>query len=233
VHLISPPRAADERGFTLIETLMAASIGIVILLAAFFLLDRSLTTSGQVADRSEALQRARQTMLLMTRQIRSQVCLGTSTVPVISGTDSSVSFYADLSDGSTPVQKRTLTFDPAAGTITESVVTGSGTYPSLTFTGTPVTNTLLTKVDQIMDGTVARPVFRYYGYVSTSTTGALQQLTTPLSSSDLSRVAVVKVGFRALPNRPITDTNNSTSIEDDVYVREADPASPTTGPRCI
>ena len=39
------------------------------------LLDRSFTASGQIADRQDALQRGRQAMELMTRQLRSQVCV--------------------------------------------------------------------------------------------------------------------------------------------------------------
>jgi prepilin-type N-terminal cleavage/methylation domain-containing protein len=68
--------ASGERGFTLVEMLVAMSIGVVILLAAFTLLDRSFTTSAQIADRQEGLQRGRQAMELITRQLRSQVCGG-------------------------------------------------------------------------------------------------------------------------------------------------------------
>ena len=95
----APARLRDERGFTLIELLVAMVIGMIVLIAAFMVLDRTISASGQVADRSEALQRGRQAMELITRQLRSQVCVGT-TKPIVSGTDTSVSFYADLSDGS-------------------------------------------------------------------------------------------------------------------------------------
>ena len=63
-----------------------------------------------------------------------------------------MTFYADMSDGSTPIKKRTLSYDTTTDTISESVIPGAGTYPSLTFTGAATTTPLLTKVEQILDG---------------------------------------------------------------------------------
>jgi prepilin-type N-terminal cleavage/methylation domain-containing protein len=228
------PRISDERGFSLTELLVALVIGMIVLLASFMLLDRTISASGQIADRTEALQRGRLAMDLITRQLRSQVCVG-NTVPMVAGTGTSVTFYADLSDasGSTPIKKRTLTYDPSTDTISESVVTGAGTYPALTFTGAATTTSLLTKVEQIMDGSTARPVFRYYGYTVGSTNGSLDLLSTPLSTASLSRVALIKVGFRSFAARTVMDDKNSAVLEDDVYVRVLTATDFNNGPRCI
>jgi prepilin-type N-terminal cleavage/methylation domain-containing protein len=226
------PRISDERGFSLTELLVALTIGMVVLLASFMLLDRTISASGQIADRSEALQRGRLAMDLITRQLRSQVCVG-NTVPMVAGTNTSVTFYADLSDGSTNIKKRTLSYDTATDTISESVVTGAGTYPALTFTGTATTTPLLTKVEQIMDGSTARPIFKYYGYTVGSTNGSLDLLSTPLSAASLSRVALIKVGYRSFADRPVMDDANSAVLEDDVYVRVLTATDFNNGPRCI
>jgi hypothetical protein len=196
------------------------------------LLDRTISASGQIADRTEALQRGRLAMDLITRQLRSQVCVG-STVPMVAGTDTSVTFYADMSDGSTPIKKRTLSYDTSTDTISESVITGAGTYPALTFTGAATTTSLLTKVEQIMDGSSARPVFRYYGFTVGSTNGSLDPLSTPLSAASLNRVAVIKVGFRSFAARTVMDDKNSAVLEDDVYVRVLTATDFKDGPRCI
>ena len=92
VRVTARRRASDERGFTIIELMVAMSVGMVVLLAAFMLLDRSFTASGQIADRQEALQRGRQAMELITRQLRSQVCVvvppaTTFSPPVVDGQD--------------------------------------------------------------------------------------------------------------------------------------------------
>jgi prepilin-type N-terminal cleavage/methylation domain-containing protein len=232
MRVVARDRQAGDRGFTLIELLVAMSVGLIVLFAAFTLLDRSFAASGQIADRTDALQRGRQAMDLITRQLRSQVCVGSSNVPMVGGTDSSVTFYADLSDGGKPIQKRTLTWDPTTETIKESVVNGAGTYPNLTFTGGATTATLLDKAERILDGSTSRAIFRYYGYKPGAAIGTLEQLVTPLSTTDLRRVAVIKIGFRAFPDRKIDDDDNSTVIEDDVYVRVADPNNLAGGPQC-
>jgi prepilin-type N-terminal cleavage/methylation domain-containing protein len=227
-------RLSDERGFTLTELLVAMVVGMIVLLAAFMVLDRSFTASGEIADRSDALQRGRQTLDVMTRQLRSQVCVGTTNNPVVSGSDTSVTFYADLSDGSQNIKRRTLTYDATNNRITETVVPGAGTYPNLTFNGTATTVTLLSNVDQIMDGSTARPVFRYYGYVANTTTGALEPLGVPLATANLGRVAVIKIGFRAGPARSVANNDStSTVLENDVYVRVSVPTSPQDGPLCV
>jgi len=52
-------RLADESGFTLVELLTAVVIGMVVVLAAFMLLDRSVASSSQIVMREETLQRGR------------------------------------------------------------------------------------------------------------------------------------------------------------------------------
>jgi prepilin-type N-terminal cleavage/methylation domain-containing protein len=229
---VDRPRISDERGFSLTELLVAMVIGMIVLLASFMLLDRSFSASGSVADRTEALQRGRLTMDLITRQLRSQVCVGT-TAPMVSGSDLTLTFYGDLSDGTTPIKKRTLTYNAGTDTITESVVTGAGTYPALTFTGTAVNNTLLTKVEQIMDGSTARPVFRYYGYKVGGQPGELELLGSPLSTANLKRVAVIRVGYRAFAARTVMNDKDSAVIENDVYVRTITATDFQNGPQCL
>jgi prepilin-type N-terminal cleavage/methylation domain-containing protein len=234
------PRLHVERGFTLIELLVAMSVGMIVLLAAFMLVDRSFTASGEIADRSDALQRGRQTMERMTQQLRSQVCLGESNAPIVAANGYSVTFYADLSDGSEPVELRTLTFDPTARTITQSVIPGVGEYPDLTFTTAPKSTLLLTKVQPVKDGSLERAPFRYYGFKAGAPSGDLELLgppagapTTPLSAAALRRVAVIKLAFRSFADRKLSDESLSTVIDNDVYVRIADPTRVEEGPRCL
>ena len=156
-----PDRPRDNQaGFALTELIVAMTVGLIILLAAFLLLDRAHGASNEIADRQDAVQRGRQAMELLTRQIRSQVCLGGFEEPITDGTNNSVTFYADLTDGSKNVERRTITFDPADGvngTIKQFIYPGAGTYPVLTFPGYPgspsETTTILTKAD---GGHVAR-----------------------------------------------------------------------------
>ncbi len=225
-------RLSDERGFSLPELLVAMVIGMIVLLAAFMVLDRSFSASGQIADRTEALQRGRLAMDLITRQLRSQVCVG-NTAPMVAASDTTASFYADMSDGTGAIRRRTLTYNTATDTITESVVVGTGTYPALNFTGAATSKPLLTHVEQIMDGATARPIFRYYGYKIGGAVGELETLGSTVSAANLKRVAVIRVGFRSFAARPLTKDADSAVLQDEVYVRVAAPSSPEDGPECL
>lgn len=230
-------RLREERGFTLTELLVAMSVGSVLLMAAMMLLDRSFSASGQIADRQDALQRGRQTMERMSQQLRSQVCLGTTNAPVVAADEFGITFYSDLTASPQNTKKRTLTFDPTGrGSISETVLSAtSGTYPALVYpaSGTPVT--MLTKVQRIIDsGPSTRPFFRYYGYKTTGPAGVLEQLSSPVSPSNLRRVALIKIGFRVFADRELVDEDaNSTVLESDVYVRVADPNQTQNGAVCI
>ncbi len=179
------------------------------------------------------MQRGRQALELMTRQLRSQVCLGDTTEPITYGDGNAVRFYADLSDGSRNVQLRELKYDPAAKTITESAWTGVGTYPTLTFGGAPTTRTLLTKAGRMVEDTVTRPIFRYFAFKTGGAPGDMEELAVPLNSDDASRTVMIKVAVFAMPDRFAPADRDSTSLQSDIYVRLADPSRPTEGPRCL
>src|SRR5262245_26341607 len=92
-------RASDESGFTLIELLAGMMVGLIVLMAAFMLVDHATEASQAIANRQDAVQRGRIAMERVTRQLRSQVCLGEETEPITAGNANSVTFFADLKIG--------------------------------------------------------------------------------------------------------------------------------------
>jgi len=231
-------RFRDESGMTLIELMVGLSIGLVVTFASFAVLGRATTASREIADRQEAVQRGRLAMETITRQLRSQVCLGESAEPITYGDAETVSFYADLSDGSQPVARRTLTFVPPAGEapgrIVEDVRFGVGVYPDLTFPdAADSSRALLGGAARTTVGGQPAPVFSYYAFQPGSPTGDLQQLPVPLSAADASRTIMVHVAFMTLPDRERPRDLDSLTLQDNIYVRIADPTRPLEGPRCI
>lgn len=230
---------SDQSGFTLPELITAMGIGLIVLMAAFMLLDRAVSGSSRLADRQEAVQRGRLAMELITRQLRSQVCLDDAQ-PIVSGDDNSVTFYANLSSNPNAAQKRALRYVASEKRLYEDVYTGTGTFPQLTFPASPTTSKeLLRPVTQTTEKTgtttVTRPIFRYYKYVNNTTTGALQLLSTPLSAADAPEVVMINIAFATLPQRKVertTDIVDATTFDANVYVRVADPSRPTEGPAC-
>lgn len=210
------------------------AIGLVLLMAAFFLIDHANSQTQQVLNRQDAIQRGRLAMERMTRQLRSQVCLNDTTEPITYGGPWKVQFYSDLSDGSRNVQSRMLEYDAANRRLREEVYYGEGIYPDLTFQAVPdETSVLLDKVDPVTVGAATQPVFRYYAFRSGGAPGDLQQLPTPLSVTDASLVVMVKISYVALPDRVRPEEREASTLLNDVYVRLADPSRPTEGPRCL
>jgi hypothetical protein len=223
---------------TLVELIVGLSIGLVVTFASFAVLGRATTASHEIADRQEAVQRGRLAMELITRQLRSQVCLGQGSEPITYGDGNTVSFYGDLSDGSQNVARRTLTFVPPAGQapgrIVEEVSFGVGEYPDLVFPSTADTSrVLLGGARQVVASGQATPVFSYYAFEIGSPTGDLELLDTPLSAEDATRTIMVHVAFAAMPDRGRPKDADATTLQDNVYVRIADPTRPLEGPRCL
>ena len=58
-------------------------------------------------------------------------------------------------------------------------------------------------------------------------------LTTPLSATDLARVAKIEVGFVALPpGGSATAPAGASTLQNEIFVRVADPNDPAPTPTC-
>jgi type II secretory pathway pseudopilin PulG len=224
-------RLRDERGFTLIELLVSMLIGIVVLGAIMGLTEVAGRASGRTSDRVEVAQRARLAMERITRQLRSQVCLDSTTYPILSGTDDSITFHADYD--SVPLfrpQKRVLTYDPAGtGKLTEVVYDSTtSTGPPWAFPGSPTrTFDVATHVGRI--GTT--PFLRYYAPDSTTpmtTPLSTNTSTNPLPANSVARVVRIEVAFEVLPESGYQDAERRTGLRNQVFLRNSD----SQGPRC-
>jgi prepilin-type N-terminal cleavage/methylation domain-containing protein len=227
----------DEEGFSLPELLLAMIIGTVIVLAAFGLLDTAVGVGTKVNKRVDATQRARVAMAMITRDLRSQVCIpGDPPKPSLgAASDTSVDVYTDLGDGSAakPPQRRTITFDPTARRLTESIYTPTGSAGSYVFPTTPTaTRTLLT--DVVRDGTT--PIFRYYPPDTTPDNDAVSPAALPaasaLTAAQLDDVVRIVVVFRVLPAGSTDTTGRTVVMQDEVYRRAVDPNAPDPTPEC-
>jgi prepilin-type N-terminal cleavage/methylation domain-containing protein len=233
---------AEQSGFTLPELLTSIVIGMIVIMAAFMLLDRAVTGSAQIADRADASQRGRVAMEEITQRLRSEVCLGDAQ-PIVSAADDAITFYTNLSSNPNAAQKRTLRYVASEKRLYEDIYTGTGTFPALTFPSSPNTTRELVRpivqaTKKVGTTTVTLPFFRYYKYTPNTTTGALTQLTTtPLSADDAADVVMVAVAFRALPIRKVERTSDDaafgSTFEGQAYVRLADPSNPSEGPSCL
>ena len=57
-------------------------------------------------------------------------------------------------------------------------------------------------------------------------------LPTPLSATDLARVAKIEINFMAMPPRGKPTSPMASTLQNEVYVRVADPNDPAPTPTC-
>ncbi len=244
-------RLRDERGFTLGELLVSMTIGMVVLLASFALIDTTVSSSSKIQDRVDNVQRGRQAMELMTQSLRSQTCLGPGRPAITQADDNSVEFYADLGPGSrgesdtnawglqgfAPDRYRLVyTTSGGSGSITEYQYKGQGNPPNVTFTGYPSTPTrkrvLVTNIEPVPG--VA--IFRYYAFSAAPVRPDFAQ-TTPLDGNPNStaanasaRTVRIAISFIAQPTR--RKGTVKTTFQNEVYARTSDPTDPDHSPQC-
>jgi hypothetical protein len=225
-------RAND--GFTIMEVLTAAVIGFIVLAGTLGLLESSLRLNSGVIAKTDAMQRGRLAMDVVTQQLRSQVCLDGSTLPdnakvsaILEGSNAnSVSFYADFTELGEAPFRRTLTFDTVAKTIRTSTYAPTMSPPTpADYPVSPTrTNVVLENaVAQKNDLGVDIPFLRYYAYTLVAGRPRAElALPVPLSQADAERVARIDVSFLALPTRS-TDRKQGVNLGDQVMARHSDP----------
>lgn len=227
-------RLREEDGMTLMEVLVAATVGFIVLAATMGLLESTVRLNGGVIAKTDAMQRGRLAMDRITQQLRSEVCLDLDTPAIVLGaTDSSVTFYADFSEanGAKLPEKRVLSL--TGGKITSQIfrTTTPGVY-SATPTGS---NFLLENVQvQKDDANKDLPFLKYFAY---QTVGdhpeATQVLATPLSKAAAARVARIEIRFKSLPTGDKSTSTRGLNITDQIVARHADPNLSVPDPACV
>lgn len=205
--LAGVPTLRSSAGFTLVETLMAAMLGVLVLFAAGLFMDTGFRTTREVSERADNAERAQTGLDRTIRALRSEVCARDSTgaplAPVLYGSPTSVSFMGVPTGTGTPVRV-VLSYDSATGALNESFYLDP-------FVGSPFRVTQLLNGVDTPSGT---PMFAYYG-VPSAGGGADQALTaTPsLSDPDRGRVARVAVTLRAA-NPQSHNLSNAVTLTD-------------------
>jgi prepilin-type N-terminal cleavage/methylation domain-containing protein len=224
-------RGKEQAGFTVVELLVAMFVLGIVAVGAMTLMEVVMRQGRGVVDRTESAQRGRLVLDQMTRQIRSQVCRDATTKGLVAATPNALTFYADLSDGSTPAtpRKRMLEYQAPAKQIVERVYQPNGTAVDRE-------KVLLQNVvpvpDPDPDGPARPPAFfTYYAYKDPSPAGELQPLAETPAAADLPRIAVVKVNVGIFPPGS-ADAKAMTALNDRVSLRNADPNATNNDPTC-
>ena len=223
------PRLRSQAGFTLPELIVAMAIGMATVLAVYAVLDTSIKQSNNIAGRVNATQRGRIAMDIITRQLRSQVCYNATTPAMVSATDDAVKFHADLSDGGRAIEQREISFNPTTRVLTEKTWAGVGA--PLGFPTETLSRRLLDDVTRRVAPDNPE-IFRYYAYNNLTPPRPNLRLNTPLNATDLARVAKIEIGFMTLPPGAKSVPAGTVTLQNEIYVRVADPNDPAPTPTC-
>jgi Tfp pilus assembly protein PilV len=143
----------SQKGYTLIELLVAMLGGIVVVAALVFLLTIALRETSRTFTRIDSTEHARVEVETLMNELHS-ACTAYQVAPVQSGsTGTSLIFtsaYGDAADP-TPVQ-HTITWNASTGALTDTTSSG--------------TKTLLSNVAEYVTTTTGAttPMFQYYAY---------------------------------------------------------------------
>jgi len=231
-------RFRAQEGFTLMEMLVAATVGFVILSATLGLLESTLRLDNGVMAKTDAQQRGRLAMDRITQELRSQVCLNLTTPAILptKSTADSVTFYSDFgSNVKAPPMLRTITFDATSGDIIESDIPGAGPDGGpFTYTATPTKTIIFQNATRVVESdNSVRPFLKYFAYeTKAGVLGTTQELTPPLAAAAAARVARIEISFTARPTGA-KDSKNATDIKDEISVRHADPNLTVPDPQCV
>jgi type II secretory pathway pseudopilin PulG len=246
-----------EHGFTMIELLIAISMGIVISLAAFSFLGFATSDVSRIDERVHIDQTARVAMENIVLELHS-ACVTPSVVPVLPGSNGeSIKFISEAGTGSaiSSVHEHEITYEPAKGNIKGKLV--ESTYLNIPGKETPysfptkpnTTKRLLTGVVQSESGGKKVPIFQYYRYYQTGDTIPTGHTTIPygelfpkgLSETELKnetgteKVVKVTVTFTLAPEGAEIATFNRdrpVPLEDSVVFRLAPAAESSSNLPC-
>lgn len=214
-------RAGEEHGFSLVELLVAMSIGIIVLFGAVSIIQGSVRSSNRTTARVLADQAVRPVLSRIVDELHSS-CIEVNAAPVrVGSSGSSISFTHQTGSAVSPVpvlRKITL----SSGTLSESVYANTGgTAPSWTFATTPASTVQrLTSVGPATIGGAVVPLFRYYAYDAGGLISSTP-LATPLSAANAAKVVKVDIALAAVPAKTTVeaDTAAAVSLSDSVLLR--------------
>jgi prepilin-type N-terminal cleavage/methylation domain-containing protein len=170
-HPTARPISASEAGFTLVELLVAISIGTVVIFAVSAIMIVSLHQTQRTFTSVDATRQARTALATIENELHSGCVNGDAPVQASSdGNTLNFLSYAGGAANPTPVW-HVLSY--SGGTLTDSVYsatyTATSSGHSWTQGSTPTSQTtLLTNVAQ-QPGSV--PIFKYYAYQQAYTSG--------------------------------------------------------------
>lgn len=224
----------EERGFTLVEVMIALVIGLVVSSALLAIVIVSTDLSSNYTDRVDANQQGRLAMEKITQALNSS-CVTPDQAPVLANsTATTLMFYSTPFDlpGTAP-EEVTISLPPspprqgAPLTMTTQILTG--TPPNWTPANQPASTFTLAlwAAESAGPSNTLVPLFQYYGYAANGTisTTAFTLTGGVLSAAQAAATAEVAINYQALPSDNWSASSRGVDFSDEVTFRLTPPSS--------
>jgi len=220
---------SSERGFTLVELLVAMAMSVVVILGASAIIISTLDASQQVTQRTTALGEARTGVETLLAQLNSG-CLVDNVSPVLAGTTTGISpavssdasdlvFVSGTGDSATPTPTEHVV-KVSNGALIDSAYSYTGNAASVS---TPSAWTFATSPSQVLNlaehvTTGSGAMFSYYAYSNyqngTDSLENASAMTVPLTSTTAPTVAEVGLDIRFAPAGSHYNASTTSEIDD-------------------
>ena len=227
-----------DGGFTLVELLVAMSVGLIVVFGASALIISSLASASRVSARVQAVAQARTGLEQLLQQLDSgcvvsgvsplQPSTAVGITPVVQSDDSHLVFVSGLDQASatTPTEHVVSVVN---GALVDTAYRGTGGTPpriglaaGWTFDSTAISRATL--IEHVLQSPPAAPMFQYSEYSSTPST--LTPAGTQPGSSAPS-VAQIDINLTVDSADAAHDAGPSAHLQDDATFRLT-PADPTS-----
>ena len=212
----------EESGTTLIELMVALTAGLVVFGAITALLLMTIRQSGRVTSHVEANQRARTAMTKIVNELHS-ACFFPGVTPVREESSGTKLVFWHKSGEEVKPEPEKSEIELSGGELVQRNYQPlpGGVAPDWAFPTTKPANEPLMKAVGPMEGSSS--IFYYYTYSNGKI--APTPLATPLTESSAGTAVQVSIAFRAAPEPPISeDQNSATGISDSVLLRLTPPS---------
>ena len=218
-------RLRDERGFTLVEVMVALVIGIVVSTATLAIVIVSVHLGSNYTDRVDANQQGRLAMEKITQALNSS-CVTPNQAPVLAAsTATSITFYSGQNDAPGPIpNKITISIaSPGPAPLLMTTQPLTGTPPNWTATGTAQVFTLAFWAAP----SGSKPVFQYFGYTSGGIVSTIpfSLAAGGLTAAQAAATAMVGINYQVLPTDNWSASGRAVDFSDSVVFRLTPPSS--------
>lgn len=243
-------RHRDERGFTLIETLVAMLSAVVVVGALYAILDISLDQSARVTDVIHATQIGNTTMTKIVDELHS-ACIASEFTPIQAESNANelrfVNAYTKEAEITKAVEHR-IKWESSTGVLTDySYPSESGSWPTFHFASTASPSSGVRVGENISEGEksvkgskTTVPIFQYYIYAKASRVGSEESFSTlssealkveagqkGLTATQAAEAAAVEINFKQAPIDKDTAELRTTDLKNEVTLSFSVPNAET------